>query len=121
MFEFFVIFMEVIAFASLIMFAGTLSSKYYEDKGPIKFIEITKWVTVAMLAIMLFPSGVHVRFEWAHIVFHLTMIAMSYVGWKKFKTMRFKYPEQFKDARSLLYTSIMLEVAGATLFTWYII
>lgn len=119
--EFIILLLELFAFATLISFAGTLSSKYCEDKGPIKFIEITKWVALVALFIMLFPPGVHVRFEWAHIVFHLTMIAMSYVGWKKFKTMRFKYPEQFKDARSLLYTSIMLEVAGATLFTWYII
>ena len=118
--EFTIVLLEVVAFAALISFVGNLGSKYYETKS-IKFIEATKWITVAMLAIMLFPAGVHVRFEWAHVVFHLTMISMCYVGWKKFRVMRFKYPEQFKSARFLLYTSILLEVAGVALFIWYII
>lgn len=119
--EFTIILLEVVAFAALISFAGALESKYYEGKKGIKFIEVTKWLTIAMLALMLFPAGVHVRFEWAHIVFHLTMVSMCYVGWKKFRVMRFKYPEQFKFARFLLYTSILLEAAGVAMFTWYII
>ena len=120
MFEFFVIFMEVLAFASLIMFVGTLSSKYYEDKGPIKFIEVTKWVALVALFIMLFPSGIHVRFIWAHVIYHLSMISMCYVGWREFKLMRFKYPIQYTNARWLLSTSIMLESLAVALFVCYI-
>ena len=121
MFEFIIVLLEVMAFASLIMFAGTLESKYYENKGPIKFIEITKWVTLVALIVIMFPAGVHVRFIWAHVIYHLSMIAMCCVGWKRFRALRFKYLVQFRSAQWLLYSSIILEIVGIALFTCYII
>ena len=109
MFEFLIVLLEVIAFASLVMFSGTLESKYYEDKGQIKYIEVTKWVALVALIVMLLPAGVHVRFIWAHVIYHLSVLSMCYVGWKEFKAMRFKYPTQYRSARWLLSASIMLE------------
>jgi len=116
--EFSIILLDVLAFAFLVLFAEELKDKHYEFK-PIKFINVTKWVALVALAIMLLPAGVHVHFIWVHIVFHLAMVLMCCVGWKRFRSMRFKYPEQLGLVRWFLGITTVVEVAAIVLFVWY--
>ena len=105
-----IIYLEAMAFVSLVVFSGVLNSKYYEVM-PVQGLErgVVFLLTLALLAFMAQICHKQTFFIMAYVIWHLSMVRLLYVSWKEHLSLDFKYERQRMFARGFLISAIMFE------------
>ena len=108
-----IVYLEAMAFVSLVVFSGVLNSKYYEVK-PVQVLErgVVFLLTVGLFVLLADLCHKQTFYIISYVIWHLSLVGLLYISWNELLSLNFKYERQRMFARGSLISAIMFEAVA---------